>query len=190
MTFPFGEYLTVTSPEADLFWNAVLEMECFLIPQCRALSKRLALAEKSKETLTEEMKVASQNISRLQVSAACRLHRLRVFYGEFEAGRAVAADTTRAPPSTLFLSWSIILTMSDQRNCFSVLIIILSSFIASVCLNNTYSPTSAAAFSCEYSSLWAVGFSVPYAVLSLSHLLKLTKLEGGAAQYLRPRRLV
>lgn len=34
--------------------------------ECRALSKRLALAEKSKETLTEEMKVASQNISRLQ----------------------------------------------------------------------------------------------------------------------------
>uniref|UniRef100_A0A8D0U750 Protein phosphatase 1 regulatory subunit 21 n=1 Tax=Sus scrofa TaxID=9823 RepID=A0A8D0U750_PIG len=34
--------------------------------ECRALSKRLALAEKSKEALTEEMKVASQNISRLQ----------------------------------------------------------------------------------------------------------------------------
>uniref|UniRef100_A0A8C3VXI0 Protein phosphatase 1 regulatory subunit 21 n=1 Tax=Catagonus wagneri TaxID=51154 RepID=A0A8C3VXI0_9CETA len=34
--------------------------------ECRALSKRLALAEKSKESLTEEMKVASQNISRLQ----------------------------------------------------------------------------------------------------------------------------
>ncbi|XP_032981199.1 protein phosphatase 1 regulatory subunit 21 isoform X2 [Rhinolophus ferrumequinum] len=34
--------------------------------ECRALSKRLALAEKSKETLAEEMKVASQNISRLQ----------------------------------------------------------------------------------------------------------------------------
>uniref|UniRef100_A0A2K6G162 Protein phosphatase 1 regulatory subunit 21 n=1 Tax=Propithecus coquereli TaxID=379532 RepID=A0A2K6G162_PROCO len=34
--------------------------------ECRALSKRLALAEKSKETLTEEMKLASQNISRLQ----------------------------------------------------------------------------------------------------------------------------
>uniref|UniRef100_A0A452F5L5 Protein phosphatase 1 regulatory subunit 21 n=1 Tax=Capra hircus TaxID=9925 RepID=A0A452F5L5_CAPHI len=34
--------------------------------ECRALSKRLALAEKSKEVLTEEMKVASQNISRLQ----------------------------------------------------------------------------------------------------------------------------
>uniref|UniRef100_A0A2I3GCS5 Protein phosphatase 1 regulatory subunit 21 n=1 Tax=Nomascus leucogenys TaxID=61853 RepID=A0A2I3GCS5_NOMLE len=33
---------------------------------CRALSKRLALAEKSKEALTEEMKLASQNISRLQ----------------------------------------------------------------------------------------------------------------------------
>ncbi|KAM4867476.1 protein phosphatase 1 regulatory subunit 21 isoform 2-T2 [Thomomys bottae] len=34
--------------------------------ECRALSKRLTLAEKSKEALTEEMKVASQNISRLQ----------------------------------------------------------------------------------------------------------------------------
>ncbi|PNI48097.1 PPP1R21 isoform 2 [Pan troglodytes] len=34
--------------------------------ECRALSKRLALAEKSKEALTEEMKLASQNISRLQ----------------------------------------------------------------------------------------------------------------------------
>uniref|UniRef100_A0A2K5KE59 Protein phosphatase 1 regulatory subunit 21 n=1 Tax=Colobus angolensis palliatus TaxID=336983 RepID=A0A2K5KE59_COLAP len=33
---------------------------------CRALSKRLALAEKSKEALIEEMKLASQNISRLQ----------------------------------------------------------------------------------------------------------------------------
>lgn len=34
--------------------------------ECRALSKRLALAEKSKETLTEEMRLASQNVSRLQ----------------------------------------------------------------------------------------------------------------------------
>ncbi|XP_045740994.1 protein phosphatase 1 regulatory subunit 21 isoform X2 [Mirounga angustirostris] len=34
--------------------------------ECRALSKRLALAEKSKEALTEEMKVAGQSISRLQ----------------------------------------------------------------------------------------------------------------------------
>uniref|UniRef100_A0A8C9BPW0 Protein phosphatase 1 regulatory subunit 21 n=1 Tax=Phocoena sinus TaxID=42100 RepID=A0A8C9BPW0_PHOSS len=34
--------------------------------ECRALSKRLALAEKSKEALAEEMKVASQNNSRLQ----------------------------------------------------------------------------------------------------------------------------
>ncbi|XP_054976186.1 protein phosphatase 1 regulatory subunit 21 [Sorex araneus] len=34
--------------------------------ECRALSKRLALAEKSKEALTEEVKAASQNISRLQ----------------------------------------------------------------------------------------------------------------------------
>ena len=40
-----------------------------MIVQCRALSKRLALAEKSKETLTEEMRLASQNISRLQVSS-------------------------------------------------------------------------------------------------------------------------
>ncbi|KAJ8248290.1 hypothetical protein GJAV_G00240440 [Gymnothorax javanicus] len=34
--------------------------------ECRALTKRLALAEKSRETLTEEVKVANQNISRLQ----------------------------------------------------------------------------------------------------------------------------
>lgn len=34
--------------------------------ECRALSKRLALAEKSKEALMEELKVASQNVSRLQ----------------------------------------------------------------------------------------------------------------------------
>uniref|UniRef100_A0A4X2LCD5 Protein phosphatase 1 regulatory subunit 21 n=1 Tax=Vombatus ursinus TaxID=29139 RepID=A0A4X2LCD5_VOMUR len=34
--------------------------------ECRALSKRLSLAEKSKDSLNEEMKVASQNISRLQ----------------------------------------------------------------------------------------------------------------------------
>ncbi|XP_061331357.1 protein phosphatase 1 regulatory subunit 21 isoform X4 [Pezoporus flaviventris] len=33
---------------------------------CRALAKRLSLAEKSKESLTEELKLASQNISRLQ----------------------------------------------------------------------------------------------------------------------------
>ncbi|XP_029820938.1 protein phosphatase 1 regulatory subunit 21 [Manacus vitellinus] len=34
--------------------------------ECRALAKRLSLAEKSKESLTEELKAASQNISRLQ----------------------------------------------------------------------------------------------------------------------------
>ncbi|KAG7462670.1 hypothetical protein MATL_G00187260 [Megalops atlanticus] len=34
--------------------------------ECRALAKRLALAEKSRETLTEEVKLANQNISRLQ----------------------------------------------------------------------------------------------------------------------------
>uniref|UniRef100_A0A8K9Y4F5 Protein phosphatase 1 regulatory subunit 21 n=1 Tax=Oncorhynchus mykiss TaxID=8022 RepID=A0A8K9Y4F5_ONCMY len=33
---------------------------------CRALAKRLALAEKSRETLTEEVKLANQNITRLQ----------------------------------------------------------------------------------------------------------------------------
>ncbi|NWU70787.1 PPR21 phosphatase, partial [Pterocles burchelli] len=36
--------------------------------ECRALVKRLSLAEKSKESLTEELKLASQNISRLQAS--------------------------------------------------------------------------------------------------------------------------
>ncbi|XP_065446808.1 protein phosphatase 1 regulatory subunit 21 isoform X9 [Chrysemys picta bellii] len=34
--------------------------------ECRALAKRLSLAEKSKESLVEEMKLASQSISRLQ----------------------------------------------------------------------------------------------------------------------------
>nr|XP_046210684.1 protein phosphatase 1 regulatory subunit 21-like isoform X1 [Oncorhynchus gorbuscha]XP_046210685.1 protein phosphatase 1 regulatory subunit 21-like isoform X1 [Oncorhynchus gorbuscha] len=34
--------------------------------ECRALVKRLALAEKSRETLTEEVKLANQNITRLQ----------------------------------------------------------------------------------------------------------------------------
>ncbi|KAK7902178.1 hypothetical protein WMY93_018947 [Mugilogobius chulae] len=34
--------------------------------ECRALAKRLALAEKSRETLTEDMKVSNQNITRLQ----------------------------------------------------------------------------------------------------------------------------
>ncbi|XP_053920215.1 protein phosphatase 1 regulatory subunit 21 isoform X2 [Cuculus canorus] len=34
--------------------------------ECRALVKRLSLAEKSKESLTEELKLAGQNISRLQ----------------------------------------------------------------------------------------------------------------------------
>ncbi|XP_015218733.2 protein phosphatase 1 regulatory subunit 21 isoform X1 [Lepisosteus oculatus] len=34
--------------------------------ECRALAKRLALAEKSRETMTEEVKMANQNISRLQ----------------------------------------------------------------------------------------------------------------------------
>ncbi len=35
--------------------------------QCRAVSKRLAMAEKSREALTEELKLAHQNITRLQV---------------------------------------------------------------------------------------------------------------------------
>ncbi|KFV90877.1 Protein phosphatase 1 regulatory subunit 21, partial [Eurypyga helias] len=38
--------------------------------ECRALAKRLSLAEKSKESLTEELKLASQNISRLQATKA------------------------------------------------------------------------------------------------------------------------
>ncbi|NWY71684.1 PPR21 phosphatase, partial [Erithacus rubecula] len=36
--------------------------------ECRALAKRLSLAEKSKESLTEELKLSSQNITRLQAS--------------------------------------------------------------------------------------------------------------------------
>ncbi|NWX55895.1 PPR21 phosphatase, partial [Promerops cafer] len=36
--------------------------------ECRALAKRLSLAEKSRESLTEELKLASQNITRLQAS--------------------------------------------------------------------------------------------------------------------------
>lgn len=35
--------------------------------QCRALAKRLAIAEKNRETLSEEVKLANQNITRLQV---------------------------------------------------------------------------------------------------------------------------
>ncbi len=35
--------------------------------QCRALAKRLAIAEKSRESLSEEVKLADQNITRLQV---------------------------------------------------------------------------------------------------------------------------
>ncbi|XP_038848358.1 protein phosphatase 1 regulatory subunit 21-like isoform X1 [Salvelinus namaycush] len=34
--------------------------------ECRALAKRLAIAEKSRETLTEEVKLANQNFTRLQ----------------------------------------------------------------------------------------------------------------------------
>uniref|UniRef100_A0A8D0CPL5 Protein phosphatase 1 regulatory subunit 21 n=1 Tax=Sander lucioperca TaxID=283035 RepID=A0A8D0CPL5_SANLU len=34
--------------------------------ECRALAKRLAIAEKSRETLSEEVKLANQNITRLQ----------------------------------------------------------------------------------------------------------------------------
>ncbi|XP_051773192.1 protein phosphatase 1 regulatory subunit 21 isoform X1 [Ctenopharyngodon idella] len=34
--------------------------------ECRAVAKRLAIAEKSRETLTEELKLANQNITRLQ----------------------------------------------------------------------------------------------------------------------------
>ncbi|XP_041107699.1 protein phosphatase 1 regulatory subunit 21 isoform X1 [Polyodon spathula] len=34
--------------------------------ECRALAKRLTLAEKSRDTLTEEVKLANQNVSRLQ----------------------------------------------------------------------------------------------------------------------------
>lgn len=34
--------------------------------QCRALAKRLAIAEKSRETLSEEVRLAGQNITRLQ----------------------------------------------------------------------------------------------------------------------------
>ncbi|KAM3862684.1 protein phosphatase 1 regulatory subunit 21 [Diretmus argenteus] len=34
--------------------------------ECRALAKRLAIAEKSRETLTEEVKLANQNVTRLQ----------------------------------------------------------------------------------------------------------------------------
>ncbi|KAK9963889.1 hypothetical protein ABG768_005111 [Culter alburnus] len=34
--------------------------------ECRAVAKRLAIAEKSRETMTEELKLANQNITRLQ----------------------------------------------------------------------------------------------------------------------------
>lgn len=41
----------------------------FFLFQCRAVAKRLTIAEKSRETLTEELKLANQNITRLQVLA-------------------------------------------------------------------------------------------------------------------------
>ncbi|KAJ8412628.1 hypothetical protein AAFF_G00115790 [Aldrovandia affinis] len=41
-------------------------MTKFSVCECRALAKRLALAEKSRETLTEGVKLANQNISHLQ----------------------------------------------------------------------------------------------------------------------------
>lgn len=66
--FGFGDCFLVTFSEVNVpLGDAPGIMGCFLVSQCRALSKRLALAEKSKEALTEEMKAASQNISRLQV---------------------------------------------------------------------------------------------------------------------------
>lgn len=40
---------------------------CFLFFKCRALAKRLTIAEKARETLSEEIKVANQKISHLQV---------------------------------------------------------------------------------------------------------------------------
>uniref|UniRef100_A0A8C4GNT8 Protein phosphatase 1 regulatory subunit 21 n=1 Tax=Dicentrarchus labrax TaxID=13489 RepID=A0A8C4GNT8_DICLA len=47
-----------TSLVRSLYW-----LLCLL---CRALAKRLAIAEKSRETLSEEVKLANQNITRLQ----------------------------------------------------------------------------------------------------------------------------
>lgn len=41
---------------------------CFFIWQCRALAKRLSLAEKSKESSLEEIRVARQSITKLQAS--------------------------------------------------------------------------------------------------------------------------
>uniref|UniRef100_A0A8C1S6L0 Protein phosphatase 1 regulatory subunit 21 n=1 Tax=Cyprinus carpio TaxID=7962 RepID=A0A8C1S6L0_CYPCA len=62
--------LTVNAPaHAALFYvirsGHHVRCPCLLF-QCRAVAKRLAMAEKSRETLTEELKVAHQNITRLQ----------------------------------------------------------------------------------------------------------------------------
>lgn len=41
---------------------------CYILSlQCRALAKRLSIAKKTQETLTEEMKQANQSITSLQV---------------------------------------------------------------------------------------------------------------------------
>ncbi len=47
--------------------EAVITSGVTVLFQCRAVSKRLAMAEKSREALTEELKLAHQNITRLQV---------------------------------------------------------------------------------------------------------------------------
>ncbi|NXW03194.1 PPR21 phosphatase, partial [Fregetta grallaria] len=62
------EPIKSTSLVSDLFPSIEEKSTFFSSSTCRALAKRLSLAEKSKESLTEELKLASQNISRLQAS--------------------------------------------------------------------------------------------------------------------------
>lgn len=57
-------------------WRCAFHLSCtcvveeccdILLFQCRAVARRLAIAEKSREALTEELKLANANITRLQV---------------------------------------------------------------------------------------------------------------------------
>ena len=124
-------------------------MVCFLISQCRALSKRLALAEKSKEVLTEEMKVASQNISRLQVSFvlptqyvfSLKVLRLKISISFLKWWHLTSRYNIFL--TILFLAYFQVTAHLWQARsgciiCFSSLILIINSFVVSSSLNHTY----------------------------------------------------
>ncbi|NXC98247.1 PPR21 phosphatase, partial [Certhia familiaris] len=60
--------------------------------ECRALAKRLSLAEKSKESLTEELKLASQNITRLQASKLFCIDELMTTKRSYEDQLSMMSD--------------------------------------------------------------------------------------------------